>query len=83
LVVVKIDRGGHHSLAVAGDAVSAGSGDFCHEPVAAQFDDQPRDALASSMGFVAVDRRSPVEAVGDVGVAEPADRVFSGEYRAE
>ena len=40
VVVVDGDRGGHDSLAVAGDAVAAGAGDLGDESVAAELDDE-------------------------------------------
>ena len=52
LVVVDGERGGHDSLSVGGDAVEAGSGDFGDQGVAAEFDDEPGDSFASSLGFV-------------------------------
>jgi hypothetical protein len=40
LVVVDGDGGGHDALAVAGDAVAAGSWDFGDESVSSEFDDE-------------------------------------------
>ncbi len=71
--------GGHDSLTVGGDAVEAGSGDFGHESVAAEFDDEPGDSLASSMGLVSVMGWSAVEAGDQVGVSEPVHGVLAGQ----
>lgn len=70
LVVVEGDGSGHDALAVAGDAVSAGAGNLGDEAVAAEFDDEPGDAFASSSGVVAIQGPSWVEPAGDVSVAE-------------
>ena len=79
VVVVGGDGGGHDAVAVAGDAVAAGAWDLGDEPMTPKFDDESGDAFASSVGFVAVGGWSPVEAPGDLGVPEPADRVLAGE----
>ena len=55
MVVVEVNCGGHHAMAVASDAISTGAGDLGDEPVAAEFDDQAGDLLASSVGLVTVD----------------------------
>jgi hypothetical protein len=50
-------------VAVAGDAVAAGAGNLGDEPLAAEFDDEPGDAFASSSGVVMVQGQVRVELV--------------------
>ncbi len=77
------DGGGHDALAVAGDPVAASSGELGYQAVAAELDDQSGDPLASPVGLVAVGGWPPVEAVGDVDVAEALDGVFAGHRGSE
>src|SRR4029453_7066597 len=82
-VVVECDGGCHDALAVAGDAVAASAWDLGAEAVAAEFDDEPGDAFASSVGLVTAGGLSWVEPFGDVGVAEAADGVLASEGSSE
>ena len=70
LVVMEGDGGGHDTVTVRGDPVASSSGNLGDEAVAAELDDEARHALTSSVGFVAVEGGTAVEAAHEVGVAE-------------
>jgi hypothetical protein len=82
-VVVDCDGGGHDALAVGGDPVEASAGDFGDEAVTAELDDEPGDAFASPVGLGLVGWWPPVEAGGEVGVAEADDVVLADHGRFE
>ena len=83
MIVVDGEGGGEDALAAWGDPVEASSANLGDEAVTAQFGDQSGCSGASSSAFVVVSGWPGVEAVDEVVVAEPDDRVASGEHGSE
>jgi hypothetical protein len=82
-VVVDGECGREDALAVRRDAVEAGSANLGNEPLTAEFGDQPGRSGAPSSALVVVGGWPGMEAVDEVVVAEPHDRVASGEHGSE
>jgi len=82
-IVVNGERGGEDTLAARRDPVEASSANLGDQAVTTQFGDQPRCSGASSSAFVVILRWRGVEAVDEVVVAEPDDRVSSRKHGSE